>query len=426
MTNSESSQTPAHEGLAQDDVHTYPRHETNATLGCSESIYSLIQESGPLSFYDFMATALYHPDGGYYASKATRVGKDGDFFTSVSVGATFGTILAHRLHQIWENCASPETFHLIELGANDGSLCRDILTTLQALSPETHWHYHIIEPLEDLRNIQVERSAEIAAAETITLEHHDALDELKGLTGVLFSNELIDAFPVDVVRYSDEHGWLQRRVIALEEPVEDEDGETQYFEWADCLIDVEHPENDELMAFFAKLHQQGVQMPDGYITEFRPNIGGFLESAAEAITTGAMLTIDYGFPFSHYYHKTRTEGTLQTYRNHQADDKPLVSPGTRDITAHVDFTQLTELSIKAGWSLHDFSPQHRYLTHHGKNWLLSLEGSPTPESIQQLKQFQTLTHPGMMGQQFHMLEMTRGKITLAPPATEAPEEVLEL
>ena len=45
-----------------------------------------IQQSGAIPFRRFMEAALYHPDQGYYASGRARVGKEGDFFTSVSVG----------------------------------------------------------------------------------------------------------------------------------------------------------------------------------------------------------------------------------------------------------------------------------------------------------------------------------------------------
>ena len=47
----------------------------------------MIKEGGPLSFSRFMELALYHEDFGYYTDPSrTRVGKTGDFATSVSVG----------------------------------------------------------------------------------------------------------------------------------------------------------------------------------------------------------------------------------------------------------------------------------------------------------------------------------------------------
>ena len=71
----------------------------------------MIKESGPLSFSGFMELALYQEEFGYYTDPTrTRVGQTGDFATSVSVGATYGRLLALRIHQVWEAC-SKEFLH---------------------------------------------------------------------------------------------------------------------------------------------------------------------------------------------------------------------------------------------------------------------------------------------------------------------------
>ncbi len=68
----------------------------------SELIAREIDESGPISFARFMELALYDPGDGYYASGKVRIGKQGDFFTNVSVGAFFGRILAGQFVEVWE------------------------------------------------------------------------------------------------------------------------------------------------------------------------------------------------------------------------------------------------------------------------------------------------------------------------------------
>ena len=78
-----------------------------------------------------MGDALYHNTFGYYASEAPRVGKEGDFFTSVSVGPAFGAILASRILAFWQEIGSPDGFSIVEAGANDASLCIDILESLR-------------------------------------------------------------------------------------------------------------------------------------------------------------------------------------------------------------------------------------------------------------------------------------------------------
>jgi len=116
------------------------------------------------------------------------------------------------------------------------------------------------------------------------------------------------------------------------------------------------------------------------------------------------ITIDYGHTHSSYYAASRKTGTLRCYHQHQADEEPLILPGLKDITAHVDFTQLGKTYLQHGHQLTHFSSQSHYLTTQAKNWLLSLEENLCPENFKLIRQFQTLTHPTTMGHQFYVLE----------------------
>src|SRR5258706_11004211 len=49
---------------------------------------------GDLSFRDFVELALYHPEHGYYATHAARVGKEGDYVTSPSLSPVFADALS--------------------------------------------------------------------------------------------------------------------------------------------------------------------------------------------------------------------------------------------------------------------------------------------------------------------------------------------
>ncbi|MCU0782358.1 MAG: SAM-dependent methyltransferase [Akkermansiaceae bacterium] len=91
---------------------------------------------GPLDFREFMAAALYHPERGYYARGSGQVGRRGDFFTSVSVGPVFGELLARRFLAWWLAAGRPAPWRIIECGAHDGTLARDVLRELRRLAPE--------------------------------------------------------------------------------------------------------------------------------------------------------------------------------------------------------------------------------------------------------------------------------------------------
>ena len=89
-----------------------------------------------------MELMLYHPEHGYYGPAPRKIGRGGDFFTSVSVGPLYGRLLAQLVRQQWEKIGSPADFTLVEQGAHDGRLARDILDALDIPGAR----YAIVEP----------------------------------------------------------------------------------------------------------------------------------------------------------------------------------------------------------------------------------------------------------------------------------------
>ena len=74
---------------------------------------------------EFMRLALYCPDYGYYEQGAGQIGRGGDYYTNVSTGSLFGQLLAFQLARWLEELPPP--VQLVEAGADDGRLARDIL-----------------------------------------------------------------------------------------------------------------------------------------------------------------------------------------------------------------------------------------------------------------------------------------------------------
>src|SRR5436305_10117363 len=83
--------------LTEDPIHL----ATSGNPDLIELIRSEISRSGPISFARFVEQALYHPEHGFYSSGRGRLGRDGDFFTNVSVGPAFGQLLASQFIEIW-------------------------------------------------------------------------------------------------------------------------------------------------------------------------------------------------------------------------------------------------------------------------------------------------------------------------------------
>ncbi|WP_411827463.1 class I SAM-dependent methyltransferase [Luteolibacter sp. AS25] len=330
-----------------------------------------------------METVLYDPESGYYSSGAENVGKDGDFFTSVSVGPLFGRLLAGRFISWWENHGKPDKWRVLEIGANDGKLAADVLVKIREQSPEA-WEsleYAIAEPLPTLVQAQHERLQSLASK----LRIEESLEELmeSKRPGVAFGNEILDALPFHLIRF--ENAEWKELYVAIDA------------EQSLAFTSFEIEPNSRLSSHTEKL---GANFPEMYQTEIRTNLRDFLADVSNCLVEGTLLFIDYGFASEEYFHPARTTGTLRTYSKHQAAEDPLDRPGEIDITAHVNFTDLACSAEEIGYKATSFSSQSSYLTHLAKASILKGELN-TPKEI---SQFQTLVHPAHLGEKFHVIE----------------------
>ena len=343
-----------------------------------------------------MAAALYDPALGYYARETRQVGREGDFFTSVSVGPLFGELLARRCLREWKSMGGPGRWRIIEVGAHNGTLAAELLGAISRLDPEA-WaavEYAIPEPLPNLRAAQQIALAGFPGKSRIVRDVSELWAD--PLPGVAFGNELLDALPFHVVEWG-ANGWQECRVDI------DENGE---FGWKTVPADP---------ILLTALSTVGTDFGIGYRTEIRTNFREFLAPLTRALTSGLLLWPDYGFARPEYYHPERMAGTLRTFSRHRAAENPLATPGEIDITAHVDFTAVAEAAIGLGCRPVIFRNQGAWLTDIGRDWLLSQEGNPDPGA---LRQFQTLTHPAHLGGSFHILELAWNQ----PAAPAAPPE----
>jgi SAM-dependent MidA family methyltransferase len=348
-----------------------------------------IAAHGPMRFDAFMARALFDPQHGFYASGQASIGRDGDFYTNVSVGRIFGRVIAAQCAEIWERLGQPARFEIIEQGGNDGLFAADLLEALRdEYSPcFTAVRYTLVEPFPKLVATQ-RRTLDLFPDKTAWL---DSLEALAPFAGVHFTNEYPDALPVRLfVRRTET--WLERHVAAREGRLVFEDLFTS--DIPGCLPD---------------------DAPEDYIAEFCPEAAPWLSSVAEKLTRGLILVADYGYPRTQLYAPWRTGGTLACYRTHRRDEDPLDSPGKKDITAHVDFTGLAEAGLEAGLDLAGYTDQYHFLVGAGTPLLLAMEKS-APSSLHDsdLRAIKSLLHPEIMGTQFKYLALTRG-IDLTTP-----------
>ncbi len=358
-----------------------------ATSSCPfirEKIDEVISKHGSISFPDFLDLALYDPEHGYYARNTSQVGRDGDFYTSVSVGPLFGQLLARRFMRWWQDQGKPAAWRVLEIGAHDGKLAADILQTIAQLAPDA-WQaleYATVEPLPVLRAAQQQRLSPLAAK--LHLATNFQTLAANPLPGIAFGNEILDALPFHLIRRC-ENKWRELFVSK---------------DWELVTQNI-----DPVSALGIKAAALGDAFPNDYQTEIRTNYLAFLNQVSNSIADGMLVFIDYGFAAPEYYDTHRTRGTLRTFSKHQAAEDPLANPGKRDITAHVDFTDLASEAETLGWHPTHFSSQGSYLTHLAAEMIQCGEMND-PKTI---AQFRSLTHPAHLGASFHVIEFEKSK-----------------
>jgi SAM-dependent MidA family methyltransferase len=339
-----------------------------------------IQQSGAIPFRRFMEAALYHPEHGYYASGRARVGKEGDFFTSVSVGGIYGRLLASVCREVWERLGRPSPFTIVEQGANDGSMASDILGEIAKSSDDfsRSAHFLIVEPFAVNQRKQRERLQSFPNVSWVT-----TLEEVPEFTGIHLSNELLDAFPVDSLRWSGSV-WEEECVVLQEQGLR--------------LVTRPIPD-PALRAVAAKLP---TGLPPGFRVEWNPGLSPWLATLHAKLQRGIILTVDYGQAGEDRYAPHRADGTVMAYRDHQRYNDPLPEPGLRDITAQIDFTTLAAAARSIGFGLLGYSDQHHFLVGTAEPWLRSLGDLTTASDAARgdLRSLQTLLNPGTMGRQF--------------------------
>jgi SAM-dependent MidA family methyltransferase len=344
---------------------------------------------GPTSFARFMELALYCPDFGYYERSEKSPGRLGDYYTSVSVGPLFGELLACQFAG-WLAQLPEGARQVLEAGAHDGQLARDILRHLQshqsgAMASLEYW---ILEPSARRRQIQ-ETTLKEFGGRVRWFDSWDALPP-SGMRGIIFSNELLDALPVHRLGWdSVSRKWFEWGVALSE-------GRLEWTKLAGNSAGIPVPAlPDELLAV----------LPDGFCTEVCSAAVEWWRRGALALRAGKLLAFDYGLTTEQFFTPERSNGTLRAYHRHHATLDVLDRAGEQDITASVNFSAIREAGESAGLATETFETQAQFLT----EIVARLAKDPAFKEWlgPRVRQFQTLVHPEHLGQSFRVLVQSR-------------------
>ncbi|MFF2886769.1 class I SAM-dependent methyltransferase [Paenibacillus sp. NPDC057967] len=313
-----------------------------------------------ITFHEYMEACLYDETYGYYRAGETKVGKEGDFYTSSAIGSVMSEVVSRYALKLQSTLGLPVV--LAEWGAGTGRLSAGIAASLRKLTPQ--WEECFSQVLIDDHpghRKKVKESyleAELPGAPPVYSSSQSLTywqsRQSKGSV-LLIANELLDAFPVHrIVRKGDAYKELGVAVapgqgfIYTEMPISNKD----FLEW---------------------LERDGIVLRDDQITELCPGARDWLLQLGRLLYAGdRVMLIDYGYEADEYAAEHRMQGTLMTYLRHQASDSPFRHAGERDITAHVSFSFIRSSAEEAGFRVDYYDTQKQFLLDNG---ILELLGS---------------------------------------------------
>ena len=351
------------------------------------AIRAEIESHGPIPFVRFMELALYHPQFGYYMRPpdpgTERIGWTGDFYTSPDVHPFLGRALARQAAQADALLGYPDPFTVVEMGPGKGLLAQHFLAAAgqQSASFSRRLRYVLIERSPAMRSLQQQRLQPwLAEAGKVTWVENVSSLAPDSVTGLMFSNELVDAFPVHRI---EKVGGETREIF-----VEIHEG---------GFVESLKPVSDS--AIHDYLRQLKTELPDGYRTEINLLAPVWMKHVATSLRRGLVITIDYGHSAQELYGPERSKGTFLCYHSQMTSEDPYLRVGQQDMTAHVDFTTLATVGEAAGLAVTGFTNQMSFLMGLGVEEMIGELEAESPE-------FRAAIHllkPDGMGRTFKIL-----------------------
>ncbi|QOR65513.1 SAM-dependent methyltransferase [Cytobacillus suaedae] len=343
-------------------------------------------ETGQIPYDDYMNIVLYHPEIGYYMKPKEKIGKGGDFITTSNISNVFGTLFANVFHKLLQKGDIKP--HLCEIGGGNGRFAKAILDELQRIDSELYGN---------LTYTLIESSSYHQSLQQSILEAHRGIQQFQSLedmqkiypefNGILFSNELYDAFPVKVIEK--QNNELYEVMVGL-------DSEGELVESSTLLT------NEAILTY---LEEQKIFLKDKQRFEIPLAMQDHIQKLGSWLNKGIVITVDYGYTNEEWMEPEHSKGSLRGYYKHQLYENPLEHPGEMDLTTHIHFDSLITTGEKNGLHYVTKLRQDRFLLaagildylqeHHDTN--------PFSEKSKQNRALRSLIMEGSMSAAFHVV-----------------------
>ena len=354
----------------------------------TERLVERIRSEGPITFYEWMKAALYDPEDGYYfCSDRERWGRQGDYRTSPERSVLFAATFARYFAELHREMGSPPTLNIVEVGAGAGHFAETVLETLQLRFPDifSRTSYFIDEASPDSRSRAKLRLARFGTR--IEFQPLAALEPLGH--AIVFSNELLDAFPVH--RVTMRRDELRELHVGL--------NESGNFDWV-----VRQASTPRLREYFDRL---GVYLSEGQVADVNLEVENWLELVSAKLGSGYLITVDYGAEAPVLFNPREPgEGSLRAILKHQVSRDVLLRPGQQDITSSVDWALVKQAGSRNGLEVVAFERQDRFLLDAGLLEEMDLRVRETSRGSEQLRvttSAREMILPGSAAESFQVL-----------------------
>lgn len=326
------------------------------------------------NFSTYFNDWLYGPNG--YYTQYGAIGKEGDFYTSVSTSKFFGGTIGKRIVDTIQSGFLPQNTTIVEVGAHHGYLLADIIQFIYTLKPQLldSLQFAIVERFEHLKEQQVEYFKQ-SFGDAVKLIHYKDISEVKLDDAYIVANEIFDAFACELIYTNEEE-------------------ERQYAVVTDHKIDFRKCDDTYLNTICDKYKIQKGEISLGYEE--------FAQILCTNIKKFEFLSFDYGDIYP------RNDFSARIYDKHKVfpifeENLPLKELFSQsDITYDVNFSHLMDCFKVYNCEEITFRTQLKTLVEFGIHELLEMVQEHAGEKayLKEVQRVKTLIEPMGMGERF--------------------------
>ena len=292
------------------------------------------KQSFNLPLDKFINLSLYNKNSGYYMKK-NPFGKKGDFITSPNISRLFSEMIAIWVISFWKSLGSPKKFNLIELGAGNGEMMKDLIDSLQNFPFFLNsCNFFIHEKSPFLINIQKKKLI------NTKITWISKINKLSSNPSIFIANEFFDSIAIKQ--------FIKKKNLWFEKFVNLKEKNNIFF--FEKKINIKKIENN--LNFNISRGQTFIEYSElGF---------NYLKDISKIIkkNTGGLLLIDYG------YNEKKMKNTLKAVSNHKIANI-LNDMGNIDITHNINFNLFKRFVEKMGGLKNNITSQRNFLLRMG-------------------------------------------------------------